>query len=1017
MAEDVDLPDEIFGFGSWLLWLIATRATDLVDQMFEAGPPRRSRVYGTVEGHHVPTPSLIAWMLTAAEAGLPLHSLAGGGPRLAERQKILRTQVSRAIAQDARLFRDSWLRTLALQCGLSDIELDLLLSSRDEHHYPVRPEQLRDAIARTFKSEPVLAVRAGQHVAVSRMLPRPSAAFTGRDREVGQLIAAVDTGNSDVHVIGGMAGVGKSALAVRLGWQLAERFPDGQFYLPLHGHTPGLRPADPLDALAGLLLADGVSATQIPAGLAARADKWRERTAGRRLMLILDDAVSAQQVRPLLPGTAGCLVLITSRRRLTSLEDARTISLETLPRDETALLIARLAARPGDDDDPAMAELARLCGCLPLAAGMIGRKLHHHPAWSAAGLAADMVAARDRLQLMTAEDTSVAIAFDLSYADLTAEQQRLFRRLTGHQGTSIDACAAAALGGTDAHAARRGLEALYDHYLLAEPSAGRYVFHDLVRDYAGTLASADPPEEGEAAVRRLLDYYAHTARAANRLIDRRFRVDAGLADAADQQPPVPVPMAAPAFAGREEAMAWMDMERLSLGAVASIATSAGRPGHAVAIPAAMHAYLRAAGHWDQGLAVQTGALIAARRSGDLRAQAAVLLDLGEMLQARDDMSGATESYAAALDVAEQLADKLGQAKALAHLGSLDYLTSDYASSADKLTRALDLFRGLGDRLGQAEALTHLGYLHYVGDRNDAAVECLTTAIELSREIDDRPGQFGALNYLAHVQHQTGQFLAATAGLARALALAQAEGDVHAQGAILTTLGNSQRLTGHYTDALASLTSALQLSRQAANTNGEASALNYLGVVQRETGDAREAIASQEQARDLYRRRGSRLGQANALMELGIAQKDMGRFDDAAASLDAALALYQEIGEQLGEAEVLSSRGDLMVASGQAGLARDLYERALALARPVSAPQEQAHALAGLGECLLADGLVTAGTAALREALAIYGEIDTPDARRLERILREHDPEHALHDRDRPSPAPPPSPASEPARET
>ena len=304
MAEDLDLPDEIFGFGSWLLWLIATRATDLVDQMYEAGPPRRSRAYGTVEGHHVPTPSLIAWMLTAAEAGLAPHSLAARDQRLDERQKVLRTLVGRAIGQDARLFRGSWLRVLALQCGFNDAELDLLLSSRDERHYPVSPQRLRGAIEHTFRSRPVQAARASQYVAVSRTLPRPSASFTGRDREVGQLLAAVDAGEVDVHVIGGMAGVGKSALAVRLGCLLAARFPDGQFYLPLHGHTPGLRPADPLEALAGLLLADGVGAAQIPSGLAARADKWRERTAGRRLLLILDDAVSTEQVRPLLPGTA-----------------------------------------------------------------------------------------------------------------------------------------------------------------------------------------------------------------------------------------------------------------------------------------------------------------------------------------------------------------------------------------------------------------------------------------------------------------------------------------------------------------------------------------------------------------------------------------------------------------------------------------------------------------------------------------------------------------------------------------
>jgi len=988
MAEDLDLPDEIFGFGSWLLWLVATRATGLVDQMYEAGPSRRSRAYGTVEGHHVPTPSLIAWMLTAAEAGLPPHALARRDPRLDDRQKVLRTLVSRAIGQDARLFRDSWLHALALQCGLGDAELDLLRSSRDERHYPVHPDRLRAAIARTFRSRPVQADRASQPAAVFKMLPRPAAAFTGRERELRQLAAAIGAGQAEVHVIGGMAGVGKTAFAVHAARDLSGRFPDGQIFVPLRGHTPGLQPVDPADALAGLLIADGVAAAQIPSGGEARAGQWCERLAGRRLLMILDDAVSTEQVRPLLPGTAGCLVLITSRRRLTALEEARTISLDPLPPDETALLIARLAARPGvDPGDPAVAELAGICGCLPLAAGMVGRRLHHHPAWTPADLAADLAAAQDRLRLMTAENVSVAAAFELSYADLSRDQQRLFRRLTEHPGIEIDAWAAAALDSSDAHAARSGLDALYERYLLTEPARGRYVFHDLVRQYAGILAAADPPGEREAAAARLLDYYLHTARAANRQIARR----APAASAAPEDRSVGQwPVAAPAFASRADAIAWMDAERLSLGAISSRAPDLGRPGHGTAIPAAMHAYLCASGHWDQGLALHSAALAVARRSGDQRAEAAALHDLAALQRMSGDLAGAADAQAAALELCHELGDRLGEAEALAQLGRLDYLSDDYASSAEKLTRALELFRGLGDRLGEAEALSHLGYLHYVTDQNSAAAECLTRALELYSEAGDRSGQIGALNYLAHVQHQTGQYLAASAGLGRALELSRADGDQYAEASILTTLGFSQRLTGQFTAALASLTRALALQRLSGSRLGEATALNYLGLVQRLTGDRAAAIASQELARDMYQACGSSLGQANALQELGIAQQDSDDFTAAAASLDAALSLYQKIGEQLGEAETLSSIGDLMVASDRAGPARAFYERALALARPVTAPLEQAHALTGLGKCLLRDGQIAGGLAALREAAAIYRGLGSPDAQRLEVILREHD---------------------------
>src|SRR6185437_12738530 len=271
----------------------------------------------------------------------------------------------------------------------------------------------------------------GGVASATRTLPRDIASFTGRQQELAQLAKAAATagGVVSIHAIGGMAGVGKTAFAIHTAHRLADRFPGGQIFLPLHGHTPGQRPVDPEDALASLLLTAGVAPAQIPPGLEARMALWRDRLAGQRLLLVLDDAASSEQVLPLLPGSGGSLVLVTSRRHLTALEDATAVSLDTLPPDE--------------------------------AAGLLVRQLHHHPAWSVAGRADELAAAGDRLELMAAENLSVAVAFDLSYADLTADQQRLFRRLGLHPGADVDAYAAAALDGTDVEAARRGLEALY----------------------------------------------------------------------------------------------------------------------------------------------------------------------------------------------------------------------------------------------------------------------------------------------------------------------------------------------------------------------------------------------------------------------------------------------------------------------------------------------------------------------------------------------------------------------------
>ena len=355
----------------------------------------------------------------------------------------------------------------------------------------------------------------GGVAAATRTLPRDIASFTGRQQELRELagVAAGSGGVVGIHAIGGMAGVGKTAFAVHAAHQLAPRFPAGQIFLPLHGHTPGQQPVDPGDALASLLLTAGVAAAQIPPGLEARMALWRDRLAGQQLLLVLDDAASSEQVRPLLPGAGGSLVLVTSRRHLTALEDATAISLDTLPPDEAAALLVRLAGRAGlSPADPAVGEITRLCGWLPLAIGMVARQLHHHPAWSLAGRAAELAAAVDRLELMATENLSVTAAFGMSYADLTGDQQQLFRRLGLHPGTDIDAYAAAALDGTDLAAARRGLEALYDQYLIAEPALGRYRLHDLIREHARALAARlDPNRDRDDATTRLLDYYQHTA--------------------------------------------------------------------------------------------------------------------------------------------------------------------------------------------------------------------------------------------------------------------------------------------------------------------------------------------------------------------------------------------------------------------------------------------------------------------------------------------------------------------------
>src|SRR5580693_4807062 len=458
------------------------------------------------------------------------------------------------------------------------------------------------------------AAAAAPTAAATRSLPRDIGGFTGREPELARLLGTLAStaggGVVGIHAIDGMAGIGKTTFAVHAAHQLAGRFPDGQFFLPLHGHTAGQRPVDPADALASLLLTAGLPAQRVPPGLEARAGRWRDHVAGRKILLVLDDAAGHEQVQPLLPGTAGSLVLVTSRRRLTALDDAAVISLDTLSPDEAAALLAQLAGRPelADPAGPA-GEITRLCGYLPLAIGMLARQLRHHPARTGAELAAGLAAARDRLAVMRTENLSVAAAFDLSYQDLSEAQQRLFRRLGLTSGADIDAYAVAALDDTSLEGARGRLDELYDHHLIAEPAPGRYVLHDLLREYARALAAADDTAEIHAAAGRLLNYYAHVAAAASRHI-------ATWTTAGGRLPPTSPPASAPQLATSSEAADWLESERPNLHAAVNYAATEKMPLYAIAIAAAMGGFLRSRGHWYQAAEQYQTALIAAREAGD-----------------------------------------------------------------------------------------------------------------------------------------------------------------------------------------------------------------------------------------------------------------------------------------------------------------------------------------------------------------------------------------------------------------
>jgi len=796
--------------------------------------------------------------------------------------------------------------------------------------------QTRAEFEAVARGRPVPAGPATDGAAAMRTLPRDIASFTGRQQELQELVeaAAGAGGVVGIHAIGGMAGVGKTAFAVHAAYRLADRFPDGQIFLPLHGHTPGQQPVDPADALASLLATAGVPAGQVPPGLEARMALWRDRLAERQLLLILDDAADSNQVRPLLPGSGGSLVLVTSRRHLSALDDATAVSLDTLPGKEAAALLVRLAGRAElSPDDPAVREIIGLCGFLPLAIGMVARQLNHHPTWTAARRAAELAAAVDRLELMATENLSVAAAFNLSYADLSGDQQRLFRRLGLHPGADIDGYAAAALDRTDLSAARRGLEALYDQYLLTEPTQGRYRMHDLIREHARTLAGRlDSDGDRDEATTRLLDYYQHTAARADALIARQTRPAPAAVDGT-------MPAAVPALASREQALAWARAERANLIACLDHATATGQHVRVTALTSGLAGLLRSDGPWAEAITRHTAAIQAARH----------------------------------------LSDRLGQAGALNDLGHVRRMTGDYPAAGQVLEEALGIYRDLGDRLGQANALCDLGIARLATGDYPAGAQVLEQALDLYRDLRDRHGQARALLYLGAALRQRGDYPAAAQALEQALDVYRDIGDQLGQANVLSRLGDVRRATGDYPAAARVQEQALDVYRDIGDQLGQANALLYLGVVRRLTADYPAAAQALEQALDIYRDLGERNGQANVLLYLGDVRRLTDDYPAAAQALEQALDIYRDHGERGGEAEALNKRGTLHQVSGELAQAEGCHQQALDLARAIGSSWDEAHALAGLGRCVLAVGHATQAEVLLRQALEIFQRIGAAEA--------------------------------------
>jgi DNA-binding SARP family transcriptional activator len=594
---------------------------------------------------------------------------------------------------------------------------------------------------------------------VPRQLPAAAGDFAGRQRELASLTELLDDGADGWPVIvtvSGAPGIGKTALALHWAHQVQQRFPDGQLYVNLRGFDSTPAPVPPGEAIDALLESIGVAASQIPARGDSRAAMYRSLLAGKRLLVVLDNARDEAQVRPLLPGSAGCLVLVTSRTELAGLvaaEGARPVRLDVLTEPEARqLLVGRLGARRVTAEPDAAAELASMCGHLPLALAIAAARAATRPALPLAALVDELRGTRHRLDALDVGDeaTNIKAVFSWSYRLLSEPAARMFRLLAAHPGPDVSAAAAAAIAAGPAQQARAALAELARASLAQEQAPGRFSLHDLLCNYAAQLADK---AEYNSAARRALDYYLHTAHAAMGLVypaqrhphHQRVAVEPLGSDSAPES-----------FADAGQAWEWLQAEHQALVAACAAAADGGHDDLAWRLAAVVGPHFAHRGHYADLERSQRTSLMAADRLGDDALRAAALRSLGDALADLGSLEEARGHLHDALRLYRKLGDQYGQAHCHTGLSRVAESQGDYAQSLQHSQHALRLFRALADLAGEARALNAVGWDNALLGNTGRALSYCTRALRLHRDAGDRNGEAVTLDSLGFSHHQAGR---------------------------------------------------------------------------------------------------------------------------------------------------------------------------------------------------------------------------------------------------------------------
>ncbi|MEU6227070.1 BTAD domain-containing putative transcriptional regulator [Streptomyces sp. NPDC047042] len=724
-------------------------------------------------------------------------------------------------------------------------------------------------------------------------LPYDLPNFIGREELLRQLTESATSSadrSTKIITIEGMGGCGKTALAVRAAHALADQYPDGQLAIDLCGFTPGqeaLKPEVVLDVQLRML---GVPGDQIPDDLLGMISLWRVTTAQRRLLILLDNALDSAQVRPLIPSSPGCLVLVTSRVHLTGIEGSRSFPVGLLsPRESADLLERALGTERVSAEPQAAHELAQRCGYLPLALQISVGRLVNRPHWTIRYLVDRMRCEARRLEELSAGDRSVAVSLRLSYLAMERSHQAAFRLLSIHPGQEVDVSTAAALLGTSAAEAEAFLEHLLDVHLLGQPDVGRYVFHDLVRSCAQSLREEcpDQADEAEAALLRLMDYYVQAVEAASEtLYPGRVRYATGLPSGTADLP---------VLATVDAALSWFERERRNLRAAVQLAQTRGLHRHAAWLPRNLGQYLQNQGHLTDSLNLGRIGVESARMAGEPLLLRLALTNLSVALWHMCRFQEGVAYLDQALTLATEIGDRHGEAACLSRLGVFHNSLGEYAKGLGHLRRALSMHQELGSPREAAETLVSISSANLVLGRYAEASAAAHHSLELNQQLGELNGQLMGLVNEGKARLGLGESEAALTCLTRAHELSRRLGTPRTTAVVLARLADAYLQIGRRQEAYESGRRALDLVWSEHSPAFMSTLENVVGRVCSVGGEHAQALRRHQRAYRMASDIKFCLGMAEALEGMAFAAAALGDTAQAAQHWDTAKALFERMG--------------------------------------------------------------------------------------------------------------------------